>query len=541
MNRFLNRAPRVLVGGLHHETHTFLAGRTTAGDIEWQRAPEIWGQQGAATPLAGALSVARGCGWDVVPVLHANGVSGPCVEDSVVEAWWNEWERAIVQQSGPVDAIFLALHGAMVSGSLPDVEGELLTRLRELVGPDVFIGGVLDLHANYSPAMARAADVLVCYRENPHTDGWTSGARAAKLLARLLDDPSDHAHTLCAHAPLIWAPPDTGTAQGPMRALEAKARALEAGHPDFWAVNVFSGYSFADTPWTGVSFSVVTSGDDDEARAALQELCDQAMQGAQDMEGDELSLGAALYDVSALLRDSARRGPIVLAEPSDNIGAGAPGDGTHLLRALLAHNFGRPHSARFDGAQTPLIGAILCDAHAVEQAQSWQPGEARRVCVGGQVSPLSGPPLALMATRLHMSNGEFALQDRDSHMAAAGVRLVEMGPSVLLRVEPQPRSGIHNRALLLLTSRPTPPWDLGQWRSMGVDPRALDIFVAKAAVAHRRTYDPIAFASLLVRTPGPCTSDLSALPYTHVRRPIWPLDPLDAFGAERLLEATATS
>jgi microcystin degradation protein MlrC len=124
--------------------------------------------------------------------------------------------------------------------------------------------------------------------------------------------------------------------------------------------------------------------------------------------------------------------------------------------------------------------------------------------------------LTLEVELVSLSDGRFELEDPGSHLASMCGTHVDMGPCVVVR---------HAGVLILLTSRRTPPFDLGQLRSQGIQPENVAAIGVKAAVAHRRAYDPIASASHWVSTPGPCTSDLASLPYRHVRRPIYPLDP----------------
>jgi microcystin degradation protein MlrC len=197
-----------------------------------------------------------------------------------------------------------------------------------------------------------------------------------------------------------------------------------------------------------------------------------------------------------------RRGPVLLVEPADNIGGGAPGDCTAILRALLRHGV--------DNA-----GVVINDSATVDRLQHVMIGSSARLMVGGKGSPLDEGPVALEAMLVSRSDGKFTLEDRNSHLAAMQGVSIDMGPSAVVRTR-----GV----TILLTSRKTPPFDLGQWRSQGVDPASLSIIGVKAAVAHRRAYDPIAVASYWVSTPGPCASDLRMLPYRRVRRPIFPLD-----------------
>ena len=138
--------------------------------------------------------------------------------------------------------------------------------------------------------------------------------------------------------------------------------------------------------------------------------------------------------------------------------------------------------------------------------------------LGGKSVGVGAQPLPLTVTFLRRTDGVFRLEDPQSHAASLNGATVRMGPSAVIR---------HKNVTLLLTSRKTPPFDLGQWRSQGVAPESLSVIVVKAAVAHRRAYDPIAAASYTVETPGPCASDLRTLPFRHVRRPVFPLDALD--------------
>jgi microcystin degradation protein MlrC len=193
---------------------------------------------------------------------------------------------------------------------------------------------------------------------------------------------------------------------------------------------------------------------------------------------------------------------VLLIEPADNIGGGAPGDGTAILRALLRH--------RADNA-----AVIINDAGAVRMLADVPIGGSAVLPVGGKEGLLDAGPVVLAITLVSRSDGRFVLEDRHSHLAAMQGVNIEMGPCAVVQA-----GGV----TVLITSRKTPPFDLGQLRSQGIEPKSLSIIGVKAAVAHRRAYDPIAAASYWVRTPGPCASDLRSLPYRHVRRPMFPLD-----------------
>ncbi len=159
-----------------------------------------------------------------------------------------------------------------VTDACEDPDGELLERIRAVPGATALpIFGVYDLHATLTPKMGALSDGLVVYRECPHTDSCASGARAAELLARCLrTGVRPRQHVLVT--PIVWPPTGTSTRGGPMHALEAAARRIEAEVPGVLAVNIVGGYSYADTHDAGVSFGIITEGDDEAAKAALREL-----------------------------------------------------------------------------------------------------------------------------------------------------------------------------------------------------------------------------------------------------------------------------
>jgi microcystin degradation protein MlrC len=451
--------------------------------------------------IDGFLEVADQEAWDVIPVAEYSALPAGPVEHAVMEAFWTELDEALrreLQASG-LDGIWLALHGAMVTTECEDPEGELLRRIRAVPGAqELPLFGVFDLHANFTPAMARHTNGLVAYRENPHTDARESAVRSAQLLKRALETGA-RPRMLSRTAPVVWPPTGTGTADRPMRDLEDLARRIEAEDPEVWAVNVIGGYAFSDVPDVGVSFSLVTTGAEETAETALAELVETAVSLRELGVPREWDLEAALADIR-----ETRRGPVILVEPADNIGGGAPGDGTAILRAFLRH-------------KVQNAAVAIADRAAVESLKDAKPGETRRLSIGGKGSALDEGPVEVDATFVSRSDGRFTLEDRNSHLAAAQGVNFDMGPCAVVTAG----EGI----TVLLTSRKTPPFDLAQLRSQGIIPESLSLIGVKAAVAHRRAYDRIAAASYTVTTPGPCTSDLTQLTYRRARRPVFPLDP----------------
>jgi microcystin degradation protein MlrC len=389
----------------------------------------------------------------------------------------------------------------MVSESLVDVEGELLERLRGLPGmEDLPVYAVLDLHANLTPRMARFADGLCLYQKNPHTDSRESAVRAAGLLEGCLRR-GRRTSVLYAHPPMVLAPSVTGTDDDPMKTLLAAARRAEASIPGIHEIGVAGGFSFADLPETGLAFVAVA---DPEALSSARVVLDDLGAKAWAMRDRSLPSFLSVSEAAAQLSEMGD-GPNILVEPSDNIGAGAPGDGTGLLRLLL------------DFAARP-CAVVINDPATVAEVTTVPDGSEIEVNLGGRGSRFDRGPVRLSVTKVSSSDGNFTLEDRQSHLASMNGIHIRMGPSVVLR---------HCEMKILVTSRRTPPFDLGQLRSQGIIPEKQWAIAVKAAVAHRRAYDPIARRSLVIDTPGPCAGDPRAFDYTHLKRPVWPLDPME--------------
>jgi microcystin degradation protein MlrC len=488
---------RVLLAGLAHETHTFIPKLTGLDRFSALRETEIRATAGDVSGLAGVWEVAEECDWEVIPIVHMSAKPGPLVADEVVKTFWNIFTEAVQREAmRGVDGVMLILHGAMVSESFEDVEGELLRRIRNLKAlADVPVCGSLDLHCNFTEAMARYSSGLVSYRENPHTDIKQTARRAARLLDRLMRS-GEKPITLYAHPPLIWTPSGNSTRELPMRALETRAREIEAEHPDILVVNVFGGYSFADIPEAGVSFSAVTVGDPQVARNAVNELSVMAMEMCElgNVSGIDLE-----YALDRLAQHP--HGPVLLVESADNIGGGTPGDITYILRAFVERNIQN-------------AGVIINDPDSVAILQQYPIGTRIKLDIGGKSGVVGAEPLPLEVELLSLSDGQYTLEDPNSHLAGSGQK-INMGPCAVVRCQ---------EITILLTSLPSPPFDLGQWRSQGVNPEELSVIAVKAASAHRQAYDPIAVASYTVDTPGPCTEKLERLPYRRVNRPVYPLD-----------------
>jgi microcystin degradation protein MlrC len=403
----------------------------------------------------------------------------------------------LLHEAGPLDGVLLVLHGAMVSEDQDDCEGEILERIRALVrGPLV---AVLDMHGSLTPKMVEVADGLVAFNQNPHLDTYERGLEAAALLYRMLDEGVIPAKAF-ARPPLLLNVLATGTDRLPLRAVHAQAE-LFRGDPKVLNISVMGGFAFSDVQDAG--FSVLVTTDNDAALA--DEMAQALAQVAWDQRDAAREVGLSVEDaVQQAL--AAAQFPVILADIGDNVGGGCPGDGTVLLRALIESD-----------AQDAVV--TLADPQAVEQATAAGIGATIDVSVGGNVDDWHGQSVQLRAVVEALTDGQFTTGGKD-HFANIYGRVVEMGLCARLRC-----GGV----TLLLTERKTPPGDLEQLRSQGIDPQSQKIIVVKSTIAFRGAYEPIAAKIFEVNTPGLCSNQLSAFPYRKLRRPLFPLDRIETF------------
>lgn len=484
---------RVLLGGLFHETHTFLSRPTTRADFEAMAVNVgtdiIRNNLGNQSPTDGFLEVALARGWEIVPTIQMAAMPGGTVDEDVVDLFRRHFFRVLEENIHRLDGIFLILHGAMVSAESDDPEGDVLrdiTRLLARRGVDIPLVGVLDLHANVSQTMIENSTCLVAYRENPHNDARETAVRAARIFGELMDRPG----VTQVHRPTPWILPPTGvgSADDPMKAVLAAARSIEAHDRDIVNINVMAGYAYADVPDCGFSLAAATRGDPAKAAAYLDELAGVLEAHIAKGYPTDAGLADVLPKIDAL---PAGKGPVLLVEPADNIGGGTPGDATDLLGPLLAT--GRSG-----------VVAIIADQVAVAACAAAGIGAGVSLTIGARTDKHHGTPLPFAGRVRNLTDGRFELQNKKSHLASMQGSHADMGPCAVVENE---------QAIVLLTSRKMPPMDLGQLHSQGVRPEDATYVVVKAAVSHRDAYNPIMRASFNVDSAGLCTSNLRRLPY----------------------------
>jgi microcystin degradation protein MlrC len=489
----------VLTGEFSHESNTFstrLTDHAAFLDRYWYLGDEAAVERGDAnTGIAGFLDVARPRGWKTIHTIStAASPAGPVTRDAferVAEVIVN----AARANKDRLDGILLSLHGAMVTDFCQDGEGELLERLRAVVGPDLPIGITLDPHANVTRKMCEYANIIVTYKTYPHVDMRDCARQAAEILHRTMAGEIKPT-TLRVHRPMLEEVNGGRTDIGPMIDRIAKARAYEAD-PDVFAVSVNGAFGNADIAEVGPTVLITAQGDMDRHRLFAESIADDIW----DRRFENLNRYHSVDEAAAICKAYKKASsPIVVADYADNPGGGGYGDSTELLRALL--------DARVSDA---CFGPMVDGEAAVELHRS-KVGDTVSVRLGGKTDPrFGGGPLDLTGTLMLLSDGSYV---GDGPMA--GGLKGSWGPTAVIRVD-----GID----ILVASIPSQMLDLQQFRAFGIDPDQKSVVALKSMQHFRAAFEPIAGEVIVCDSGALCTPDLSKLPYANVPRPIFPLDP----------------
>jgi len=485
---------KILVGGIYHESHSFSHLPT---DLElFKQGLLLEGEdvveklRGTTSEMAGFIEGAQRLGFELVPTVWAWGVSTGPVRQSALNYLLGLVRRKIVEGPG-IDGILFALHGALVGETVLDGDGAILAALRNLVGEEIPIVATVDLHANISAQMVEYADAIVGYDTYPHVDQVERGLEAAELIVRTLRGEIKPVMAL-EKPPMILVPQKQFTGAYPMSELLKMAHEYER---EVLSVTIAGGFAYSDVPEIGLSILVITDNQPEIARQRAKEIARHAWELRNDFLPPKLP--GVQEAVSRAIKSE--RWPVVLADVGDNIGAGTPGDGTFILRELIAQK-----------ARDAVV--ILADPQAVARAIESGVGQETTLSVGGKSDSYHGEPVRLAGRVKLISDGIFVNR---GHMRDGITE--NMGRTVLLESD-----GIK----IVITEIKMPPWNLEQLRSIGITPEREKIIVLKSAVAFRAAYEPIAQEIIEVNSSGLSSLDLSQFNYRNIRRPIFPLDEL---------------
>ena len=478
---------RLFVAGLGTETNTFApfpTGERGFRETEYFPAgthPETPTFSGA--PLVAARHLAASGNHELIEGLctfaEPAGVTTRVAYESLRDRILDELRAAL-----PVDVVAFSMHGAMIAEGYDDCEGDMLARARAIVGPDVALGAELDLHCHLTPQMIEAADILVAYKEYPHTDIYE---RAVELLDLLTATARGDIRPVMALA-------DTGildmihTTKEPARSLVDRLSDME-GKNGVLSVSLGHGFPWGDVADLGTRVLVITDDKADQGRELALAIATEVAGLRGVMDAGFMTIDEA-YDKAL----AAEAGPIVLADKSDNAGGGAPGDSTWMLRRALERNL------------TSVAIGPLWDPIAVATAMDAGLGATLPLRIGGKMCPLSGEPVDMTVTVTGIA--------LDAHQPF-GPAFSPLGDCVAVS-----GSGID----IVLNTLRTQAYAPELFSNVGIDPRERHIVIVKSTQHFHAGFAPIAADVLHVGAPGVVAPDYANLTFHKVERPRWPFD-----------------
>jgi microcystin degradation protein MlrC len=491
---------RLVIAQMKHETNTFSPVSTPLARFARGRPVPPQGRdayevyKGTGTAVAAFIDIAEqeGAGLDI-PIAANAWPSGP-VESSAFEHIAGRICEAVARGC---DAVLLDLHGAMVTETFEDGEGELLTRLRRLA-PRTPIGVALDMHANLYPAMVRNCNMLAGYQTYPHVDVYETGLRVAKPIFAMLNGRANPV-IAWGRRPMLPHVMRQGTDDSPNRELQARCRIME--EQAALAATLFVGFPHADIQGAGLSAVVVTDGDRERADTWCTELLDQAWRSRE----------AFVYPIEALDISLARAkestsGPVVLLDHYDNCASGGTMDTMAVLDGIL--RAGLENVAAF----------AIHDPWAVRQMVEAGIGASLTLPLGGKLDMpgigRKGEPLEVTGTVKLISDGRFhnrGPMDRGE--------LMDMGPTVVLDT---------GKVEIVVISRHQEPNDTACLSCVGIEAADKRFLMLKSRIHWRAGFKDVARQTIDCAGVGVCTSDYGSLRFKNVRRPIYPLDRISA-------------
>lgn len=497
--------PRLLIAGYQHETNTFapsLADWTafTRGDSfpAFMRGAEMQMKlSGVNIPVGGFIDAARRHGWQLWPSAWAGAIPSSYVtEDAferIAQAICDDVREA--RHHGGLDGIYLDLHGAAVAQHADDSEGELLARLRAIVGPGLPIVASLDLHANVTERMLRQADALVAYRSYPHVDMAATGELAAQLMQRRLQG-GRRERLSAKRLPFLIPLNAQSTWMDPARGIYDELRELDQRHGTM--LSFAMGFPASDFE----ECAPMVWGHGDQAQAAVQRLYERVAEPSQ-WRPDHLDARVAVARGLALASQSDK--PVVIADTQDNPGAGGDSNTTGLLHALLQQEAGK----RFPG-QVAL--GLMADPAAAEAAHAAGVGATIDIALGTAVPTFTGqpsdPPVQGRFQVLALGDGRCTLPGP----MMTGVS-VNLGPSACLQID-----GVR----VAVTSGKKQLLDRELLRMVGIHTEQMRLVVVKSSNHFRADFTPHASHVLVAKAAGPMAADPGDLPWTrlpaHIRR-----------------------
>lgn len=496
---------RVFTASFTQETNSFcivkadLARFKAGGYFEGDEIPARF--SGTRSGVGAVLDLADEFNWSLTHPIAANAApSGPVT----AHAYQHVTDILIrgLKEALPVDGVLLVLHGAMIADGVADAEADIISKVRQAVGPSIPIAVSFDLHGNVSATTASLCDIVSSYRTTPHVDSYETAERAGRILQSAMNGEISP-KVAYAQGPLFYGL-DAGrtiSGEGPMVDILQLAEVARQDNPDLLDIAINAGFDWSDKACIGPSVLVTTKGDIESAQKAADELIEFAWKTRQTKTIELLSIEEVIRQAEVAPTGN---GPLLIGDYTDCPGGGGNGDGTALLKALIESN-----------VKDAVLSSIP-DEQSVKAC--WEAGVGGTVSLqlGGKLDPrFGGGPLKVdAATVLALSDGNVTRKG-----AFSTGTVTSYGPSCLVQIR-----GVK----VIIATHRVQIDDREQFRIFGIDPETTNVLACKAMNHFRADFEPISRKLLYVETGGVVSFNYKELPFKNVRRPVWPLDEVKA-------------
>lgn len=478
---------RLGIAGISHETNSYCRELTQADEFWTLRGERVQRLAGTATDVGGMLAGCDEIGATPVCTL----VAGASPSGVIAAQAYADFKAEILDglaSAGALDAVALSLHGAGVVEGTDDLEGDLACGVRELVGPEVPIVAVFDLHGNVSQRMADALTLMLPCHHYPHTDLAERGLEALRLLPRLV---SGELRPVTCVETLPALLPTSTTLFGPAKQVLDHCLELEQ-RDGVIDCSFFHGFPYTDTPLVGAHLCATTDADPELARRTARDAARFLWERIDSFRPETLGCEQAIERARSIAGS-----PVVINETSDNPGGGSPGDGTHLLRAML--------EARVENA---CFGFIV-DPVSAKAAHAAGVGATVELRLGGRYDALHGAPLRVSAYVKALHDGRFRWQKMLRGVQAG------LGPMARLVI-----GGID----VIVSSNRSQTFDPEVFAQLGIDVMRYALVALKSSNHFRAGFQELAAGIVTADPPGLTTHRIEVFPRKRAPGPLWPLD-----------------
>lgn len=487
---------RIVIARMNHETNTFSPLPTPLASFGARRGPDARAAaEGSRTAMGAFIDFATTRNAEIVTPLFATAnPSGP-VDDAAYE----QMSAAILDAVGQgCDAVLLDLHGAMVTETIDDGEGELLERLRA-VAPHVPVGVALDLHGNITSRMVENADVVVGFKTYPHVDMYETGEHVCRIMAAVIDDGVRPKRALARPPILAQTLKMNTTVAGAMADAVAAARKAEE-RPGVHAVTIFGGFALADIAEAGLCVVAVAETEELAGRVA-RDLAAELWEVRTGFVYDEQPLPETMA-AAARAAERPGQGPVLMLDHGDNCMSGGTCDTMDVIAEAMAWGL------------TGIMAGPIADRQAVAEMRRAGVGAELEIAVGNRWKlekiGVDKAPVLLRGRVGAVGRGEYVI----SSPTYTGMRC-DMGDAAVLKTDQMD---------LLIVEEPHEPWDFGVFSCLGLDPAGSRFLILKSRMYCRPVFEPIARAVVECASLGVTSSNFHLFSFGKLARPIFPVD-----------------